>query len=93
MLPVRVCYQKLTGLRTSVRRKSINLRIVFFGIVKTSATSQWALDSENNDMTALTKKPQDARELKVHTAGEGDSLVQLTFCQKTAGELACERAK
>ncbi len=44
-------------------------------------------------MTAVTKKPQDARELKVHTAGEGDSLVQLTFCQKTAGELACERAK
>ncbi len=63
------------------------------GIVKTSATSQWALGSENNDMTAVTKKPQDARELKVHTAGEGDSLVQLTFCQKTAGELACERAK
>ncbi len=65
----------------------------FFGIVKTSATSQWALDSENNDMTAVTKKPQDARKFKVHTAGEGDSLVQLTFCQKTAGELACERAK
>ncbi len=43
-------------------------------------------------MTALTKKPQDARELKVHTADEGDSLVQLTFFQKTAGELACERA-
>ncbi len=62
-------------------------------MVKTSATSQWALDSEKNDMTAVTKKPQDARELKVHTAGEGDSLVQLTFCQKTAGELACERAK
>ncbi len=61
------------------------------GIVKTSATSQWAFDSEN--MTAVTKKPQDARELKVHTAGAGDSLVHLTFCQKTAGELACERAK
>ncbi len=60
------------------------------GIVKTSATSQWAFDSENNVMTAVTKKPQDARELKVHTVGEGDSLVQLTFCQKTAGELACE---
>ncbi len=44
-------------------------------------------------MTAVTKKPQDARELKVHTAGEGDSLVQLSFCQKTAGELACGRAK
>ncbi len=58
-----------------------------------SANSQWALDSENNDMTAVTKKPRDARELKVHTADEGDSLVQLTFCQKTAGELACERAK
>ncbi len=43
-------------------------------------------------MTAVTKKPQDARELKVHTAGKGDSLVQLTFCQKIAGELACERA-
>ncbi len=64
-----------------------------FGIVKTSATSQWALDSENNDLTAVTKKPQDACELKVHSAGEGDSLEQLTFCQKTAGELACERAK
>ncbi len=37
-------------------------------------------------MTAVTKKPQDARELKVHTAGEGDSLVQLTFNQKTASE-------
>ncbi len=36
-------------------RKSINLRIVFFGIVKTSATSQWALDSENDDLTAVTK--------------------------------------
>ncbi len=35
---------------------------------------------------------EDARELKVHTAGEGDSLVQLSFCQKTAGELACVRA-
>ncbi len=33
-----------------------------------------------------------ARELKVHSAGAGDSLVQLTFYQKTAGELACERA-
>ncbi len=44
-------------------------------------------------MTAVTKKPQDARELKVHTTGEGDSLVQLTFCQKTGAELACERAK
>ncbi len=53
-----------------------------FGIVKTSATSQWAFDPENNDMTAVTKKPQDARELKVHSAGDGDSLVQLTFCQK-----------
>ncbi len=71
-----------------VRRTSINLRIVFFGIVKTSTTSQWALDSENNDMTAVTKKPQDARELKVHSAGEGDSLVKLTFCQKNS-----ERAK
>ncbi len=91
MLPVRICYQKIPGLRAPVRRKPINL--VFFGIVKTSATSQWALDSENNDMTAVTKKPQDVRELKVHTRGEGDSLVQLTFCQKTAGELACERAK
>ncbi len=40
----------------------------------------------------MTKKLQDARELNVHTAGEGDSLVQLTFFQKTAGELACERA-
>ncbi len=67
--------------------------MVFFGIVKTSATSKCALDSENNDMPAVKKKPQDARELKVHTAGEGDSLVQLTFCQKTAGELACERTK
>ncbi len=36
-------------------------------------------------MTAVTKKPQDARELKVHTAGEGDSLVQLTFCEKNSG--------
>ncbi len=44
-------------------------------------------------MTAVTKKKQDARELKVHTAGEGDSLVQLTFYQKTADELACERVK
>ncbi len=64
--------------------------------MKTSATSQWALDSKSNDMTAVTKKPQDARELKMHTAGEGDSLLQLTFCQKTAGEvageLACERS-
>ncbi len=76
-----------------MRTKSINLRIVFFGIVKTSATSQRSLDSENNDMTAVTKKPQDARKLKVRTAGEVDSLIQLTFCQKTAGELACERAK
>ncbi len=84
---------KIAGLRAPIRRKSINLRIVFLGIVKTSATSQWALDSENNDMTAVTKKPQGARELKVQTAGEGDSLVQLTFCQKTAGELACERVK
>ncbi len=93
MLPVRICYQKIAGLRAPVHRKSINLRIVFFGIAKTSVTSQWALDSKNNDMTAVTKKPQDARELKVHTAGEGDSLVQLTFCQKTTGELACEREK
>ncbi len=37
-------------------------------------------------MTAVTKKPQDARELKVHTAGEGDSVVQLIFAKKTAGE-------
>ncbi len=29
----------------------------------------------------------------MHTAGEGGSLVQLTFRQKTAGELACERSK
>ncbi len=43
-------------------------------------------------MTAVTKKPQDARELKVHTASKDDSLAQLTFCQKTAGELAFERA-
>ncbi len=78
---------------TSACTKKINLRIVFFGIVKTPATSHWAFDSENNDMTAVTKKTEDARELKVHTAGEGDSLVHLTFCQKTAGELACERAK
>ncbi len=89
MLPKRIGYQKIAGLRAPVRRKSINLRIV----VKASATSQGALHSENNDMTAVTKKPQDTRELKVHTAGEGDSLVQLTFCQNTAGELACERAK
>ncbi len=40
----------------------------------------------------VTKKhPQDARELKVHTAGESDALVQLTL--KTAGEQACERTK
>ncbi len=26
------------------------------------------LDSENIDITVVTKKPQDARELKVHTA-------------------------
>ncbi len=32
------------------------------------------------------KHPQDARELRVHTAGEGDSLTQLTFDQKTAGD-------
>ncbi len=44
-------------------------------------------------MTAVTKKLQDARKLKIHTAGEGDLQVQLTFGQKTAGELACERAK
>ncbi len=44
-------------------------------------------------MIAVTKKPQDDRELKVHTTGEGDSLVQLTFCQKKPGELACERSK
>ncbi len=55
---------------------------------KTSATSQWSLYSEKNDMTAVTKKPHDAR-----TAAEGDSLVQLTFGQKTAGEQACERSK
>ncbi len=48
-------------------------------MVKTSATSQWALDSENNYMT------QDARELKVHTAGEVDSLVQLIFLPKNNG--------
>ncbi len=42
-------------------------------------------------MTAVTKKPQDARELKVHTVGEGDSQAQLTFGQKTAGEPACEQ--
>ncbi len=93
MLPVRICYQKIAGLQAPVRRKSINLRIVFFGIVTTSATSQWALDSENNDMTSVTKNSQHARELKMHTADAGDSLVQLTFCQKTAGELSCERAK
>ncbi len=52
------------------------------GIAKTSASSQWALHSDNNDMTLVTKNPQDARELKVHTAGEGDSLVQRTFGQK-----------
>ncbi len=39
------------------------------------------------------KKTQNARELKVHAAGEGDSLVQLNFGQKTAGEQACERSK
>ncbi len=45
-------------------------------------------------MTPVTKtNPLHARELKVHTAGEGDSLVQLTFCQKTTGEEACERSK
>ncbi len=53
LLPVRICYQKIAGLRAPVRRKSINLRIAFFGIVKTSATPQWALDSENHDMTAV----------------------------------------
>ncbi len=37
-------------------------------------------------MTAVTKKPQDARELKVHTEGEGDSIVQLIFAKKTAGQ-------
>ncbi len=45
--------------------------------VKTSATSQWSF--RKNDMTAVTKKPQDARELILRTAGEGDSLVQFTF--------------
>ncbi len=40
VLPERICYQK-TGLPAPVRRKSIHLRIVFFGIVKTSATSQY----------------------------------------------------
>ncbi len=50
-----------------------------FGFVKNSATSQWALNSDNE------KKPQNARELKVHTAGEDDSLPQLTLAQKTAG--------
>ncbi len=44
-------------------------------------------------MTAVTKNSQDARELKVHTAGEGDSLVPLTFGKKTADEQACERSK
>ncbi len=44
------------------------------------------------------KKRPDARELfivliiKVHTVGEGNSHVQLTFCLKTGGALACERA-
>ncbi len=90
MLPVRIRYQKIAGLRAPVHRKSINLRIIFFGIAKTSATSQWALDSKNNDMTTVTKKPQDARELKVHTAGEGESLVQLTFFPKNS-ERAIDR--
>ncbi len=85
MLPVRICYQKIVGLRAPVIENQSIYGWYFFGIVKTSATSQWALDSENNDMTAVTKKPQEARELKVHTAGEGDSLVQLTFCQKNSG--------
>ncbi len=33
-------------------------------------------------MTAVTKKPRDACELKVHTGKEGDSLVHLTHGQK-----------
>ncbi len=45
-------------------------------------------------MTAVTKNPQDARELKVHTADDGDSLVQLTFCQKQrASKHASEQSK
>ncbi len=45
-------------------------------------------------MTAVTKNPQDARELKVRTTGEGDSLVQLTFGKKQrAGKQANERSK
>ncbi len=43
---------------------------------KTLANSQWPIHSENNEMTAVTKpQSQDAHELKVHTAGEGDSQV------------------
>ncbi len=43
-------------------------------------------------MTAVTKNRRMLANKKVHSAGEGDSLVQLIFCQKTAGQLACERA-
>ncbi len=65
-----------------------------FGIVKNSATSPGALHSDNNDMTAVTKNPQDARELKVHKAGEGDSLVQLTLAKTLrASKHASERSK
>ncbi len=60
---------------------------------ETPATSQWTLRSDNNDMSYDKKNPPHARELKVHTAGEDDSLVQLTFCQKTTAEQACERSK
>ncbi len=33
-------------------------------------------------MTAVMKKLQDTRELKVHTAGDGDSLAQSLFVKK-----------
>ncbi len=45
-------------------------------------------------MTTWQKHPQDARELKVQTAGEGDALVQLTLGQKQrASKHASERRK
>ncbi len=45
-------------------------------------------------MTAVTKKTLDACESKVHTAEEGDSLVQLTYGQKQrASKHASGRSK
>ncbi len=49
-----ICYQIIAGLRLEMS-----------GIMKTSANSQWALRSDNNVITAVTKKPTGCSRLTI----------------------------